>query len=147
MFKPTKAKNAKEYFAELPEERRETMRFLNDFIQKTVPKLKPLFAYNMPGYGAFKYVNYKKDVIDWPVVALASQKHYISIYVCAVADGQYIAEKYKNKLGRVSVGKSCIRFKHIEDINLPALKKVLTEAARHPGLVGANGRKKSEKYS
>ncbi len=55
MFKPVKAKSAKEYFAMLPKERREPMEFLHKFIQKTAPSLKPNFLYNMPGYGSFKY--------------------------------------------------------------------------------------------
>src|SRR3989344_2416332 len=118
MFKPTKAKSVKEYFAALPLERREPMEFLDKFIKKTVPKLKPNFLYNMLGYGSFTYINSKKQVLDWPVIALASQKNYISIYVCAVKDGEYIAEIYKDELGKVSVGRSCIRFKKIEDLNL-----------------------------
>lgn len=138
MFKPVKAKTAKEYFAALPKERREPMAFLDAFIRKAVPRLKPVFSYNMPGYGAFQYRNSKKEVLDWPVIALASQKNYISIYVCAVVDGKYIAETYKKELGKVSVGKSCIRFKKVEDLNLPVLKKVLKQAAASPGLIGAS---------
>lgn len=136
MFKPTKAKTAKEYFAALPEERRGPMEFLDKFIKKTVPKLKQNFIYNMPGYGSFKYTNHKKQVLDWPVIALASQKNYISLYVCAVEDGEYIAEKHKKDLGKVSVGKSYIRFKKTEDLDLKALEKVLKLAAKSPGLAG-----------
>ncbi len=137
MFKPTKAKTVREYFDALPPERREPLEFLHDFILKTAPSLKPHFAYNMPGYGSFPYKNYKKEMIQWPVVSLASQKNYISLYVCAVVDGKYLAETYKNELGKVSVGRSCIRFKKIEDLDLPTLKKVLKAAAKRPGLAGA----------
>ncbi len=89
----------------------------------------------MLGYGSFKYKNYQKKIIDWPIVALASQKNYISLYVCALDGKQYLAEKYKDKLGKVSVGKSCIRFKKIEDLHLPTFKTVLKRAAQSPGLV------------
>ncbi len=136
MFKAVKAKTIKEYFDQLPPERRKPMEFLHAFIQKTAPKLKPAFSYNMPGYGSFKYKNYKKEIIDWPVIGLASQKNYISLYVCAVDNGEYIAEKHKTELGKVSVGRSCIRFKKIEDLDLKALKKVIQLAAKSPGLVG-----------
>ena len=134
MFKPTKAKTNKEYFDSLPKERKEVMEFLHKFIQKTAPKLKPTFSYNMPGYGAFTYKNYKKDIIDWPVVSIASQKNYISIYVCAVDKNEYIAEKFAKELGIVSVGRSCIRFKKLEDVNLKTLAKVIKIAAKNPGL-------------
>jgi len=135
MFRATKAKSVKEYLATLPEERKSTVLFLHEFIQKSAPKLNPYFAYNMLGYGSFPYRNYKKELIDWPVVALANQKNYISVYVCAVDNGQYIAEKYKKELGKVSVGKSCIRLRKLEDVHLPTLKKVIREAAKNPGLV------------
>lgn len=136
MFKPVKAKTVKEYFDMLPADRREPMEFLHKFIQKTAPTLKPHFAYNMPGYGSFKYKNYKKEIIDWPTVSLASQKNYISLYVCAVQNGEYVAEKHKNDLGKVSVGKSCIRFKKVEDLNLEEFAKVIKIAEKAPGLVG-----------
>ena len=134
MFKPTKAKTVKEYLAMLPAERRQGLEFIHKFIQKVAPKLKPNFLYDMPGYGTFKYQNHKKEILAWPTIALASQKNYISLYVCAVDKGGYLAEKYKKDLGKVSVGKSCIRFKKLEDLNLKTLERVIKLAAKSPGL-------------
>ena len=133
MFKPVKAKTLEEYFSMLQAERKEPMEFLHKFIQKTAPSLKPNFAYNMPGYGSFKYKNYKKEIIDWPTVSLASQKNYMSLYICAIDKDGYIAEKYKKELGNVSVGKSCIRFNKVEDLNLETLKKVILLPEKTPG--------------
>jgi uncharacterized protein YdhG (YjbR/CyaY superfamily) len=135
MFKSVKAKSIEEYFEMLPPDRREVMKFLQALILKTAPSLKPNFLYNMPGYGSFPYKNYKKELIDWPVISLASQKNYMSLYVCALDHGQYLAEKHKATLGKVSVGKSCIRFKKLEDLNLETLKKVIQLAEKSPGLV------------
>ena len=136
MFKPVKATSVEEYFALLPEERREAITFLHNFIQKVAPSLKPHFAYNMLGYGSFKWRNYKKEVIDWPTISVANQKNYISFYVCSVQDGKYLAEKNKDTLGKVSVGKSCIRFKQIADLNLEGLEKLIKIAEKSPGLAG-----------
>lgn len=135
MFKPVKAKSVSEYLKLLPSERKKDVEFLHKFIQKISPKFKSHFAYNMLGYGSFKYVNYKKQTLDWPIVALASQKNYISVYVCALDKGQYIAEKHRKELGKVSVGRSCVRLKKISDINLKTLKTVLIQATKNPGLV------------
>ncbi len=143
MFKPTTATTMKEYLAALPADRRDVIESIHALIQKTVPSLKPHFAYNMLGYGSFPYKNYKKEPIEWPVVALANQKNYISLYICAVDKGEYIAEKHVKDLGKVSVGKSCIRFKKIEDLNLDTLKKILKEAEKKPGLDGVGASKKS----
>ena len=141
MFKAVKAKTVDGYIKSVPEDRREIIEFLHKFIQKSAPKLRPHFAYNMLGYGFFPYKNYKKEMIDWPIIALANQKNYVSVYVCAVDDGEYIAEKNKDKLGKVSVGKSCIRFKKLEDVDLDVLGKVIKEASKKPGLVGAGEHK------
>mgnify|MGYP006301030991 FL=1 len=141
MFKPVGATSIKEYFSMLTDERREQVEFLDGLIKKTVPKLKPWYVYNMLGYGDFDYVDYKKQPGKWPVVALASQKNYISLYVCAIKDGEYLAEKYKDTLGKVNVGKSCIRFKKIDDLDITTLKTVLKEAEKTPGLIEAGEQK------
>lgn len=138
MFKSVKAKSIKEYIDHIPANRRDIINFMHRFIQETAPELQPYFANNMLGYGSFNYKNYKGDIIDWPTVALASQKNYVSIYVCSIEDGQYIAEKHKDRLGAVSVGKSCIRFKRLEDIHLDTLGQVIKAAAKNPGLSSAN---------
>lgn len=135
MFKAIKAKSVKEYLALVTEDRSEAIAFLHKLIQKASPKFKPWLAYNMLGYGTVKYTNYKKEVIDWPIISLASQKNYISLYVCAIDKNGYIAEQHAKELGKVKVGKSCISFKKLEDLNLKNLDKVLKLAAKSPGLI------------
>lgn len=141
MFKPTKAKTVKDYLRDVPDAQRETVEFLHDFIQKTAPSFKAHFARNMLGYGSFPYKNSKtKQMMEWHTIGLASQKNYISLYVCAVVNGKYIAEMHKKELGKVNVGKSCISFKKLSDLNLDGLKKVLKLAEKNPGLVGVGAR-------
>lgn len=135
MFKPVGANTVDEYIAMLTDERKEMILAIDRLIRETVPGLQRHFVYNMIGYGTFPYKNYKKEIIDWPIIALASQKNYISVYVCALEDGEYAAEKYKSELGKVSVGKSCIRFKRLDDLNMVTLRKVLEIAAKHPGII------------
>lgn len=134
MFKPVAATTIEGYIASLPEKQRREVVYMHAFIRGVVPSLTPHFAYNMIGYGNFNYRNYKKEIIDWPVIGLAGQKNYISLYVCALDNGQYIAETYKERLGNVSVGKSCIRFKTRDDIDMATLTTVLTSAEKSPGL-------------
>lgn len=139
MFKPVGAKNSEEYIAMLAPERREIVESLDSVIKETVPELERWFAYNMIGYGKFNYVDYKKQKNEWPIIALASQKNYMSLYICAIHPefkDKYIAEVYDKKLGKVSVGKSCIRFKKLEDLDMEVVKEVLKVAAKSPGLVG-----------
>ncbi|MDD5056126.1 MAG: DUF1801 domain-containing protein [Candidatus Peribacteraceae bacterium] len=139
MFKATKAKTVKDYLRSVPDEQRETMEFLHEFIQRTAPSLKPYFATNMLGYGSFPYKNYKKEMIEWPTIGLASRKNSVSLYVCAVVNGKYIVETHKNDLGNVRVGKSCISLKTVSDLNLESLKDVLKAAEENPGLAEGGG--------
>jgi hypothetical protein len=62
-----------------------------------------------------------------PVVTLAAQKRYVSLDVCAVVDGEYLAERYASEPGIVSCGKSCIRFTKVDQLNLETMKKILVE--------------------
>lgn len=133
MFKPVKATSIKEYIDSIDEPRKNQIIELDKFIKKTIPTLKPHFAYNMLGYGSFHYKNKSGGEGDWPVVALASQKNYISVYVCAVENKRYIAETYKEKLPKTSIGKSCIRFKKLEDLDLNVLGEILKKAEKNPG--------------
>lgn len=81
------------------------------------------------------------------MVSLANQKQYMSLYVCALTEGKYIAETFAKELGKVSVGKSCIRFKKIEDLNLKTLATVLRMAAKSPGLVRTKEKRETKKTS
>ncbi len=137
MFSKNDAKSVEEYLSMIPENRKKDIDFIHDFIQKSVPELKPYFASNMIGYGSFYYLDKKKQKKDWPIIALANQKNYISIYVCAIVEDKASVEKYKMELGILSKGIGCIRFKKIEEINLDTLKKVLKLAEKSPGLASA----------
>ena len=137
MFAKNEAKSVEEYLLMVPDDRKKDIDFLHDFIQKAVPNLKPYFASNMIGYGSFYYLDSKKQKRDWPIISLANQKNYITIYVCAVLEDKAATEKYKKELGKLSKGISCIRFKKIEEINLETLKIVLKLAEKNPGVAGA----------
>ena len=131
MFKPTKAKTPEEYIEMIDEPRRLEIKKLHEFIQKVIPELKPHIMAGMIGYGAYHYKYASGREGDWSIICLASQKNYISVYACAVgADEKYVAEKYKDKLPKASIGKSCIRFKKVEDIDLAVLKKIILESVK-----------------
>jgi len=80
------------------------------------------------GYGDYTINLSRGKKSEWFMVGLAIQKNYISIYVNAVEDGQYVAEKYRSELGKVKVGKSSISFKRLADLNMDTLEKVISIA-------------------
>lgn len=134
MFKPSEASTRAEYISACPADRQDSIKKLDRLIQDAAPSLKAHFGSNMLGYGSFPYKNYKGEMIEWPTVAVSNRKNYISLYVCALDGNEYLAEKYRDSLGNVTVGKSCIRFKQFSDLNEPTLRTVLIEAAANPGL-------------
>lgn len=134
MFKPIEANSIQEYLESIPEPRRSEILTIDALIKRCAPLLKPHFAYNMLGYGSFHYKSKSGREGNWPVISLASRKNYISLYVCALENGKYLAELYKDKLTGSSIGKSCIRFKKLSDIDLSVVEEILKKAEEKPGL-------------
>ncbi len=127
------AGSREEYFAAAGD-REPELRELDAFIREHAPDLPPVLSQTMGavlGYGEQPYqTKSMKEPIDWPVVALAAQKRHISLYLCALEDGQYVAEKHASELGNVSCGKSCVRFTKADKINRDALAKILADINR-----------------
>lgn len=134
MFKPTAAKTPEEYIELIAEPRRKEIQTLHEFIQKTVPNQKPFILSGMIGYGAYHYRYATGREGDWALIALASQKNYISLYVCANDGTGYLAEQYTNDLPQADIGKSCIRFKKLANINLKVVEKLLLTAQKLGGM-------------
>ena len=122
------AKTPEEYLSKTGD-REAALRTVDELIRASAPSLERTMvsgmSVNMIGYGMFPYKFANGKVGEWPVVALANQKNYMSLYICATADGKYIPEANADRLGKVSVGKSCIRFKKLEDLNLETVRNIL----------------------
>jgi len=92
-------------------------------------QLVPTGSTAMLGYGMMPYrPRSAKVTTSWPVIALAAQKRHLSLYVSAVVDGQYLAEARAGRLGRVSCGKSCIRFSGLDAVDTTELTALLRDA-------------------
>jgi len=99
-------------------------------IRKAAPDLKPGVHFGMLDYGLrhYKYASGREG--DWPVVAQASQNHHFSLYFCACDKDGYLPDKNKHRLGSVSAGKSCIRFRKLEDLDLKVAMQLVKRAAQ-----------------
>ena len=62
------------------------------------------------------------------MVGLALQKNYISVYLNAVEDRQYLSEKYGSDLGKVKVGKASLSFASVDDIDLDRFTDLVGKA-------------------
>jgi uncharacterized protein DUF1801 len=92
-------------------------------------QLVPVGSGSMLGYGLMPYrPRSAGQTTTWPLIALAAQKRHLSLYVCAVVDGEYLAEARAERLGRVSCGKSCIRFPSLDRVDRAELTALLQDA-------------------
>lgn len=101
----------KSYLENLAPGRRAALQTIRSVIQETVPDVKETMRYRMPTYE-----------LDEVICSLASQKHYMSLYM-----DTELVEKHRAELGKLDIGKSCIRFRKIEDLPLATVKQILLE--------------------
>jgi len=116
------------FLAGIEEPRRSEIARVDRFIRDVAPELEVQIG-KMINYGPFRYKYASGREGEWSRVSLASQKNYISIYACAATKQGYVAELSKDTIGKASVGKSCIRFKKLDDLNLDVLRTILRQCA------------------
>lgn len=134
MHGSSKATTPAEYLSALPEPRKTELATLHRLVKKAAPKLKPFMLGGMLGYGKYHYRSKSGREGDWCVIALANQKNYISLYVCAVDGARYVADAFRKELPKASIGKSCVRFKKLADVDLKVIERMLKRAAKLGGM-------------
>ena len=81
-------------------------------------------------------------------LSIASNARAVSLYVFAADEKGWVAERYRAKLAPARVGKSCVRFNRLGDLDVKALTAMMREAARsklpaHAGEVRETKRKRA----
>ncbi|MBW0090268.1 DUF1801 domain-containing protein [Pseudonocardia sp. KRD-184] len=109
--------------------RRPDVAALDALIRETAPDLECVTTRGMLGYGPFRYRYASGRTGEATVLAVAAQKRYISLYVLCVSDGRYLAERYVDRLPGASIGRSCIRFTRLADVDTAVLRDLVAEAA------------------
>ena len=136
---PERSSN-KQYLKSLSDEQREIVEKLDKQIKKAVPNLKQKLweqklwggtEVHIIGYGEYTQTYATGREVHWFLIGLTAYKNSFSIYINSVENGKYLAEANRDELGKVKVGKSCIKFKKIEDINLVKLLQIIKRAARN----------------
>ena len=119
-----------EYIAAVDEKRRPDIAALDALIRKHAPVLEPVIIGGMLGYGPFHYRYASGREGEACRISLASNASYISMY-CSAADEQgYVAERYVERLPKASIGKSCVRFKKLADLDEKAVIALVKETAK-----------------
>jgi hypothetical protein len=80
------------------------------------------------GYGEYHYRGRSGAEGEWFIVGLAAQKQYLSLYVNAAEDGEYLIKRYADRLGKVKAGSANVTFRHLADVELEVLLEMVARA-------------------
>jgi hypothetical protein len=117
------------YIAAVERARRDDIQALHDLVRDEAPELEPTMDFGMLGYGTFHYKYKSGREGDWMKIGIANNKRYISLYCCAADDDGYVAERYKERLPKANIGKSCVRFKRLSDLDEEVLRELIRVTA------------------
>jgi len=124
------AKSVAEYLATLPDDRRAAISKVRAVIRKNLPKgFAEQMQYGMIGYVVphkiFPAGYHCKPEEPLPFASLASQKNYMALYMMSVYQHEgmttWVQEQFAARGKKLDMGKSCIRFKKLEDLPLDVI--------------------------
>ena len=84
----------------------------------------------MIGYGKFRYAIKSGKTIEWPIIGVALQKNYISVYMPVTKAGAPLVPAYKGRLGELRMGGANFSFVRFDDLNSSTLASLFAEADR-----------------
>ena len=133
------------YLAELPEDRRAAVESVRQVILDHLPE----GVVETMAWGMISYVVPLETFADTyngePLVhtALANQKQHMSLYLNGIYGDEAIRERFEDDYRatgkRYDVGKSCVRFRQLDDLPLNVVAKAI-EATSVEDLIGQHER-------
>jgi hypothetical protein len=120
--------------------REDDLRAVDELIRIAAPSLSRWFVPGTPpgqpgmtmtmiGYGQFQYTVVKNSAtpVTWPVLGLALQKNYISLYTSVESSGTPFACGYADRLGRARISsKGVVTFTGRQDVDLRMLAEMIS---------------------
>jgi Domain of unknown function (DU1801) len=123
-----------EYIAALPDDRREAVATVREVINRNLP---PGYVEGM-SYGMIAWWvpletfpdTYNGEPLG--LAGIASQKNYMSLYLMtvygSVEEEAWFKERYAQSGKKLNMGKSCLRFRHLEDVPLDVIGETVARA-------------------
>ena len=118
-----------EFLDGLAEPRRSLVAAVDETIRSAAPELAVAADGRFLGYGPFHYRYASGREGDTFAISMMSGAQALSVYVLGADGDRYLAEANAERLGKVSVGKSCIRVKRIEHLDLDVLAELVRRSA------------------
>ena len=121
-----KASNPEDYISKLPEERQAAVSKLRETILKNLPEgFEERMSYGMIGYvvphSIYPGGYHCTPELPLPFLNVASQKNYVALYHSGIYASRelmewFVGEYPKHVKTKLDMGKSCIRFKKMDQI-------------------------------
>ena len=132
-----KASTPEEYIQNLPEDRISPVRKIRQIILKNLPKgFEEGIGYGMLSYHVPKTIypaGYHCDTkLPLPFMNVASQKNFVALYHMGMYANPellkwFVTEFPKHSSKKLDMGKSCVRFKKMEDIPYDLIGELVTK--------------------
>ncbi|MGZ8745395.1 MAG: DUF1801 domain-containing protein [Nocardioides sp.] len=125
------APTVEDYLAELPPERRDAIAAVRAVVNANLPDgYAESMAFGMIGWG-IPLEDYPDTYNGQPlgVVALASQKNHMALYLMGIYTvpglEDWFREQYVDRGLKIDMGKSCLRFKRLDQVPLDVIGEVV----------------------
>ena len=132
-----KANSPEDYISQLPEERQAVISKIRKIILENIPKgFEEQLSYGMLGYVVPHSLypdGYHCDTkLPLPFMNLASQKNFVAVYHSGMYADQklydwFVKEYPKHCKRKLDMGKSCVRFKSMDDIPYELIAELCTK--------------------
>ena len=129
----SEAKTVTQYIKELNTLDREIISTVRSLIQKNLPNgIKETMDWGMINYEIpleTYPITYNKKPLS--VMSLAAQKHHYALYLHGVYCDEKLHESFakeaENEIGKLNMGKSCLRFKDLSSFPKGSVEKVISK--------------------
>ncbi len=131
------ASNPEDYIAQLPEERQAVMEKLRQVIADNLPAdFTEMMNYGMIGYvvphSVYPAGYHVNPTLPLPFVNIASQKNFVGLYHMGIYANPdllewFVSEFPKHCKRKLDMGKSCIRFKKMDDIPYELIGELISK--------------------
>jgi hypothetical protein len=125
------APSAEAYLAELAPDRREAIATVRDVVNANLPDgYRESMAFGMISWG-IPLEDYPDTYNGQPlaVLALASQKNHMALYLMGIYTvpglEDWLRAQYADRALRLDLGKSCLRFKRLDQVPLDVVGEVV----------------------
>jgi hypothetical protein len=110
------------------EQVRQDCRAILEIMQEATNAKPQMWGESIVGFGSYHYCYRSGREGDWMLTGFSARKQNISLYIMSGFD---MYPELLSRLGKHSIGKSCLYIKRLADIHVPTLKELIQASVDH----------------